>query len=213
MTSPNLDLRHLAALVLLAATPAMAASTGAAPASASGSSAANREATRAALSAPNVGQLRPKGPITVTADHAELIEGNDAVYTGDVKVRSDTLQMDGDRLNLRQLKDGQFVAHVTGDPAHLLHAGNGAGDPPMTAHAKSITYDSDAQTLKLETDAKLTRGGNVVTGSTIRYDLAAQRVQAAGGKGAQVKMVIQPPPAAPGAGGGKSAAPQAGGAH
>ncbi len=152
------------------------------------------ETNKAALKAPQPGQFRPNGPITITADHAELIEGNYAVYTGNVKVDSDTLKMDGNRLELKQTKDGQYVATVNGNPAHMMHAGVGPDDPPVTAHAQTIIYDSESETVTLDDKAQLTRGGNSVNGKHISYNLAKHQVQAAGGSGGQVKMVIQPPP-------------------
>lgn len=153
-----------------------------------------RESTKAALRAPKASQFRPSGPVTITADHAELVQGNYAVYTGKVTVLSDTLKMTGDRLELTQSKDGQYLAKITGAPAHLTHQGDGTDDPPVTARAQTLNYDSKTETVKLEGDAQLTRGGNIVNGEKISYDLLQQRVQAGGGDNGQVKMVIQPPP-------------------
>lgn len=164
--------------------------TGPAPATSS----TDREARKAAFTAPQASQFRPNGPITITADHAELIEGDSAVYTGNVKVDSDTLKMDGDRLELKQAKDGQYTAKITGNPAHLAHAGVGPDDPPVTAHAQTINYNSKTETVELSGKAQLTRGGNIVDGEDISYNLAKRQVQAGGGTGGQVKMVIQPPP-------------------
>lgn len=172
--------------------PATPAPTAPAPASTTGDS---RAATRAALSAPNLTQLRPTGAVTVTADHAELVEGNYAVYTGKVEVKSDTLTMHGDRLELRQTSAGQYTAKITGNPATLNHQSTGVEDPAVTARAQTLNYDSKTTTVKLSGQAQLTRGGNVVDGEEITYDLTQHRVQAVGGDGGQVKMVIQPPPA------------------
>lgn len=130
----------------------------------------------------------------MTANHAELVGGNEAIYVGNVKVRSNTVKMDGSRMEWRQQKGGEFIAHVTGHPAHLAHAGTGPQDPPISARADTLVYDSADQTLTLTGDAQLTRGANVVTGNTIRYNIAEKRVQAAGGNNSQVKMVIEPPP-------------------
>ena len=153
-----------------------------------------RESTKAALRAPKASQFRPSGPVTITADHAELVQGNYAVYTGKVTVLSNTMTMNGDRLELTQSKDGQYVAKITGDPAHLVHNAGGADNPQVTAHAQTLDYDSKTDTVKLDGKAQLTRGGNIVNGEQISYDLAQQRVQAGGGESGQVKMVIQPPP-------------------
>lgn len=158
--------------------------------------AGEREASKAALKAPAASQFRPNGPITITADHAELTEGDRAVYTGNVKVDSNTLKMDGTRLELKQARSGQYVAKISGNPAHMAHTGTGPEDPPVTAHAQTINYDSKSETVTLDGKAQLTRGGNIVNGENISYNLAKRQVQAGGGAGGQVKMVIQPPPSA-----------------
>lgn len=155
------------------------------------------KAAKAALSPPKIGQLRPTGPITVTANHAELVGGNEAIYVGNVEVRSNTVNMNGSRMEWRQQKGGQFIAHLTGHPANLDHASTGPEDPSISARANTLIYDSSAQTLTLNGNARLTRGENIVTGNTIRYDIAEKRVQATGSQNSQVKMIIEPPPKTP----------------
>lgn len=150
---------------------------------------------RAALKAPQASQFRPSGPITVTADHAELVQGDYALYNGHVVLSSNTMTLNGDRLKLRQQTNGQFTGTLTGAPATMVHSSSGPNDPRVTAHADTVVYDSATQLITLTGNAQLTRGQNVVDGQTIRYDAANHRVQAAGGNGGQVHMVIQPPPA------------------
>lgn len=177
-----------------AAASAAPAATAPPASAASTSRGTAREAARAALSAPKPGQLRPTGRVSVTADRAELVEGNYAVYTGHVVLTSNTLEMDGARLELRQQANGQFVATLTGTPAHMAHPSSGPDDPPVTAHANTLIFDSAAQLITLSGDAELTRGQNLVTGRTVSYNTENHRVQATGGAGSQVRMVIQPPP-------------------
>src|SRR4051794_9823643 len=63
----------------------------------------------------SVGQrMRPNGPVTVTATSVDWTKNGLMVYTGNVKLTSDTLNLDGDRLELEQLDDGQYKAKVTG---------------------------------------------------------------------------------------------------
>ncbi|TAM10165.1 MAG: lipopolysaccharide transport periplasmic protein LptA [Nevskiaceae bacterium] len=159
--------------------------------------ATQRASARAALSAPQIDKLRPTGTIGITADRAELAEGHYAIYVGHVVLKSDTLNMDGARLELQQQPNGQFIATLTGAPAHMAHPSTGPDDPAVTAHADTLVYDSTAQLVTLTGNAQLTRGQNVVTGSTVRYNVSDHRVQASGGNGGQVHMVIQPPPPAP----------------
>jgi len=154
---------------------------------------------------PSAADLRPNGPVTIGANHAELTQGNTATYVGNVTLDSDTLKMDGDRLELKRAADGQYTAKVTGSPAHMSHAGNGPDNPPMTAHAKTMTYDSRAGVVDLVGEALMTRGDDTTTAETIRYYVLDQRYEASGGDspGGRVKIVLPqvnalgaPPPAA-----------------
>ena len=154
---------------------------------------------------PSAADLKPNGPITINANKAELVQGNSAVYVGNVTLDSDTLKMDGDRLELKRAADGQYTAKVTGAPAHMSHAGNGPDNPPMTAHAKVMTYDSRSGIIDLAGEAQMTRGDDKTTAESIRYHVLEQRYEASGGSdgNGRVQIVI-PQVNAPGA-----AAPQA----
>ena len=141
---------------------------------------------------PSAADLRPNGPVTIGANHAELVQGNSAVYVGNVTLDSDTLKMDGDRLELKRAADGQYTAKVTGAPAHMSHAGTGPDNPAMTAHAKTMTYDSRAGVVDLVGEALMTRGDDTTTAETIRYYVLDQRYEASGGDspGGRVKIVL-----------------------
>ncbi|MFI4979708.1 MAG: lipopolysaccharide transport periplasmic protein LptA [Nevskiales bacterium] len=141
---------------------------------------------------PSAADMRPTGPVTIGANRAELTQGNTAVYVGNVTLDSDTLKMDGDRLELKRAADGQYVAKITGSPAHMAHAGNGPDNPPVTARAKTMTYDSRSGTIDLVGDAQMTRGDDKTTAETITYHLLEQRYEASGGDapGGRVKIVL-----------------------
>lgn len=139
---------------------------------------------------PSAADLKPNGPVTIGANHAELTQGNTAVYTGNVTLDSDTLKMDGDRLELKRAADGQYTAKVTGAPAHMSHAGNGPDNPPVSARAKVMTYDSRNGIVDLAGDALMTRGDDKTTAETIRYHVLEQRYEASGGDGGNGRVTI-----------------------
>ena len=144
---------------------------------------------------PSAEQLRPSGPVTVTAKRAEMIQGNSAIYSGNVVLDSDTLKLDGDRLELKQFPDGEYEATVTGAPAHMSHAGAGPDNPPVAARASTLHYDSRSGMVDLIGDAWFMRSNDEITGKTIRYNVIERRVEASGGEnGGQVRIVIQQPP-------------------
>lgn len=156
---------------------------------------------------PKPADLKPSGPVTLTSDKAELVQGNSAIYTGNVVLSSDTLKLEGDRVELKQYAGGQYEAKITGGPAKMNHGGNGADNPPVSAHARTLNYDSRSGVLDLISDAYVLRGSDEITGDTIKYDVNQRRIQASGGTGGQVKIILQPsssnepaaPAAAPGA--------------
>lgn len=142
--------------------------------------------------------LRPSGPVTITADRAEWEQDGAMVYSGNVLLTSDTLKLVGDRLELRQFAGGEIEARIIGNPARMDHPGlvekNGEPGPPVSAQAKTLTYDSRSSMVDLIGNGRLTRGQDAIDGEDIRYDVAARRIRAIGGENGQVKIVIQPPP-------------------
>ena len=142
--------------------------------------------------------LRPTGPVTITADRAEWSKVGVMIYTGNVALISDKLKMNGERLELTQFPNNQYTSKITGAPAHLEHAGEpnekGEPTPTITADASTLIYDSRTSVVDVLGNAKMTRGKDEVTGSDIHYNVAERRIQATGGDGGQVKIVIQPPP-------------------
>ncbi|MGQ0501228.1 MAG: LptA/OstA family protein [Panacagrimonas sp.] len=142
--------------------------------------------------------LRPTGPVTIEADHADWVKGGAMVYTGNVRLVSDDLKLAGVRMEFRQLPDGQFEARIDGTPATLNHTGlpeeDGKPGPPVAAHGETMTYDSKAAVVEIDGNAVLARGTDEIKGGNIHYDVANRRIQANGGEGGQVRIVIQPPP-------------------
>lgn len=140
--------------------------------------------------------LRPTGPVKINADRAEWQKGGAMVYTGNVRMESGDLKLAGARLELRQFDDGQFEAQIDGEPAALDHAGlpTDAAKPPVSAKARQLKFDSRSDIVEVLGNALLTRGTDEIRGETIRYDVVQRRIQAAGGEGGQVQIVIQPPP-------------------
>lgn len=142
--------------------------------------------------------LRPTGPVTLTADRAEWVQGGAMEYEGKVTLQSGTLTLSGDRMTVSQSADGQFEAQITGSPAHLKHGGVAGAQKsitaqPVDAEAKRMDYSSREGIIRLRDDAKLLRSGDEVAGGLIEYIVAERRIKAAGGQNGQVRIVIQPP--------------------
>jgi len=136
----------------------------------------------------------PEGPVTITADRAEFERNGVMLYRGNVRLVSDRLTLTGERVELRQPSPGQFEARITGTPARLSHAGE-ADSPPIAAAAGRIDYDTRQEVVSLSGGAQLERGTDVLTGESIRYEIATRRISATGVDGGQVRIVIQQPEA------------------
>lgn len=120
-------------------------------------------------------------------------------YSGHVLLVSSSLTLKGDHIELQQLPDGQYTAKVDGNPAQMDHAAStdskGQLTPPVNAKANNLRYDSRTSIVDLIGKSVLTRGKDQITGSSIRYNVAERRIEAAGNSSdGQVRIVIQPPP-------------------
>lgn len=148
---------------------------------------------------------RPSGPITITAKSGEWQDGV-MIYSGDVLMKSKTLELRGARLELRQPGGNRapYEITLTGEPATLMHAGETPAELPVEARASRIVYRSASQDVELSGSARLLRGKDEINGEKVRYNVPSRRVQADGGDGGQVRIVIDvpeegaapPPPAA-----------------
>jgi lipopolysaccharide transport protein LptA len=189
---PDRRLWAAALAIVMASVPVMA-----------GTASKSSSSSQGLLGPVNAENFRPNGPVTVTADRAELENGHAVLYTGHVTLVSDTIKMQGDHLELHQLPGGHYQARITGAPAHLEHAGAGPDNPPVTAHANTLVYDSRSTEIELLGDAQFTRADNQINADTIRYNVADRRAQAEGGSHQAVMVFTPPPPgastAAPGA--------------
>jgi lipopolysaccharide export system protein LptA len=142
---------------------------------------------------PNGAALRPSGAVNITSKTSQMVQGASTVFSGDVKMDSDTLKMDGERLELKQFVGSQYIATLTGTPAHMSHPSTGEDDPPMTAHAKTIVYDSRNGIADLSGDAFVTKGEQTMAADTIHYNVAEKSILASGGgDSGRVHIVIPP---------------------
>lgn len=155
--------------------------------------------------AQNASNLKPTGPVTIEADHADWSKGGAMVYVGNVRLQSGDLKLGGARLEFTQSPDGHFEARVDGSPATLDHAAlvleDGKPGQPVSARGKVMTYNSRTATVEIGGEALLSRGADEIRGGNVTYDVRNRRIQADGGEGGQVRIVIQPPPPKSEAGG------------
>jgi lipopolysaccharide export system protein LptA len=134
----------------------------------------------------------------VTVDDAKQI----AVFEGNVVLTQGTLQIRGDRMEVRQDKEGFRHGTTWGKLAYFRQKREGH-DEYIEGWAERIEYDGRAEKVQMFTRAMVKRGEDEVRGNYISYDSQTEFYQVIGGgaKAAsannpdgRVRAVLQPKP-------------------
>jgi lipopolysaccharide export system protein LptA len=132
----------------------------------------------------------------VTVDDAKQI----AVFEGNVVLTQGTLQIRGNRMEVRQDKEGFRHGTTWGDLAYFRQKRDGV-DEYIEGWAERIEYDGRADKVQMFNRATMKRGEDEVRGSYISYDSQTEFYQVIGGgaKAAtannpdgRVRAVLQP---------------------
>ena len=134
----------------------------------------------------------------VTIDDAKRI----AVFEGNVVLRQGSLEIRGDRMEVRQDKDGFKFGTAWGNRAYFRQKREGF-DEYIEGWAERLEYDGRAETMKMFDRAQVKRGHDDIRGNFISYDAKSEFYQVIGGgkqaadvkhSGGRVRAVIQPKP-------------------
>lgn len=133
----------------------------------------------------------------VTIDDAKQI----AVFEGNVVLRQGSLLIRGDRMEVRQDKDGFRFGTTWGNRAYFRQKRDDV-DEYIEGWAERLEYDGRAETMKMFSRAQVKRGQDEVRGNFISYDAKSEFYQVIGGGaraadtqdagGGRVRAVIQP---------------------
>ena len=145
-------------------------------------------------------------PVNLEADRVTIDDAKQlAIFEGNVVLTQGTLQIRGDRMEVRQDKEG-FKNGVTWGSLAFFRQKREGFDEYIEGWAERLEYDGRAQTMQMFNRAQLTRGQDEVRGNFISYDGKTEFFQVIGG-GAQaaapdnpegrVRAVIQPKPKVP----------------
>jgi lipopolysaccharide export system protein LptA len=142
-------------------------------------------------------------PIHLEADRATVDDAKQIMtLTGNVVITQGTTVLRGDKVEVRQDKDGFRNGTVWGKLAYFKQKRDGS-DELIEGWSERIEYDSRAEKVQLFDRAMLKRGPDEVRGSYISYDIATEffQVQGGGTKSAsarpgesRVKAVLNPKP-------------------
>lgn len=139
-------------------------------------------------------------PVNLEADRVTIDDSRQiAVFEGNVVLTQGTLQIRGDRMQVRQDQDGFRYGTTWGSPAHFRQKREGF-DEYIEGWAERIEYDGRAESMQMFNGAQLKRGQDEVRGNYISYDAkseffkvtGASTEAAASGSEGRVRAVIQP---------------------
>jgi lipopolysaccharide export system protein LptA len=122
----------------------------------------------------------------VTVDDAKQI----AVFEGNVVLTQGTLQIRGDRMEVRQDKEGFRHGTTWGNLAYFRQKRDNY-DEYIEGWAERIEYDGRAEKMQMFTRAMMKRGDDEVRGNYISYDSQTEFYQVIGG-GAKAASVNNP---------------------
>ena len=150
-------------------------------------------------------------PVNLEADRVTIDDAKQlAIFEGNVVLTQGTLQIRGDRMEVRQDKEGFKFGTTWGNLAYFRQKRDGY-DEYVEGWAERMEHDGRTDIMQMFNQAQLKRGQDEVRGNYISYDATTEffRVTGGGSKAAtpnnpegRVRAVIQPkpkvkPPAAP----------------
>ncbi|MDP4651677.1 MAG: lipopolysaccharide transport periplasmic protein LptA [Haliea sp.] len=132
-------------------------------------------------------------PIRISADQALRDERQGFTeYTGNVRLQQGSLQIQANKLTIFHQTEAADRILAEGSPARLQQQPS-QDKAIIHAAALSIEYFKSQERVKLIRKARIEQEGSIVTGDTIDYFMAEQRVRADAGRredGGRVEVVI-----------------------
>lgn len=157
-----------------------------------------------ALAAPALAEKTDREkPINLEADRVSIDDAKQtALFEGNVLLTQGTMQIRGDRMEVRQDKEGFKYGTTWGNLAYFRQKRDGY-DEYIEGWAERIEYDGRAETMQMFNRAQMKRGQDEVRGSYISYDSRTEffrvtgsdeKAAGAGKPEGRVRAVMQPKP-------------------
>jgi len=143
-------------------------------------------------------------PINIEADRVSVDDVKQlATFQGKVVLTQGTMMIRGDRMEVRQDKEGFRHGTTWGDLAYFRQKREGT-EEYIEGWAERIEYDGRADKVQMFNRAFMKRGEDEVRGNYISYDATTEFFQVFGGSpgtktagDGRVRAVIQPKPRLP----------------
>lgn len=135
-------------------------------------------------------------PINIQSNKAsQKAEGNNekTEYFGNVLMTQGSMKIQGEHVVINSENRKVTTIIATGTPASFEQQSN-LETPPIKAQANTIRYQLKNETITLLEQASIEQDGSLVSGEEIKYNIAAERVNASGGNtdDTRVNMVLMP---------------------
>lgn len=135
-------------------------------------------------------------PAIIDADGVDIdFAAGLRVYYGNVKLRQGTLKLDADKLEVRFKDDQLQTAVAVGEPAVFRQRPDGK-EVDVVGEAIFIHLDEIQNVITLTRNAVLTQGRDSVSGRTIVYNMATDKMQVRSGSDAPTRTTKTPEGAA-----------------
>ncbi|WP_440996861.1 lipopolysaccharide transport periplasmic protein LptA [Arhodomonas sp. SL1] len=134
------------------------------------------------------------GALHLSADQGELDNAAGvSTYRGNVEVTRGAMRITGDELRVYRA-DGGGVGRieVEGTPATFRDQRGDGGDPVHAEAPEMIYHAGPPERINLSGGAYLQRGRDEFRGETVRYDIAADRVEADSSSERRVEVTLHP---------------------
>ncbi len=131
-------------------------------------------------------------PAIIDADGVDIdFASGLRVYYGNVRLRQGTLKLDADKLEVRFEDDKVQTAVAVGEPAVFRQRPDGK-DADVIGEALFIHLDETENVITLTRDAVVTQGADRISGRTIVYDMANDKVRVRSGSEGQTRTTKGP---------------------
>lgn len=136
-------------------------------------------------------------PISIEADQGSLDQKNQVTtFSGNVIIKQGSLNIRAANVRVSQDKKGNQTMNATGTPVKFSQQLENKGT--VEGQGNNVEYESATGLVKLMGRAKVQRGGDVVQGETITYNMRTEVYNVLGGnvtgtkKGGRISVIIQP---------------------
>lgn len=133
-----------------------------------------------------------KQPIAIEADQGSLDQKNQTtVFSGNVLIRQGSLNIQAQSVRVSQDKNGNQTMSAQGNPVRFGQQLE--NKDYVEGQGNRVEYSSLTNVVRLNGNAQIKRGGDVVKGESISYNTRTETYEVRGNKsGKRISVVIQP---------------------